>query len=63
MGVQRIVGKGRSVKYFYEVTTSKVFSASSTRRQAIAAGGNAEASIPTAISIVNSSFPHTATGL
>ena len=42
------------------VATSKVFSACSIRRQTTAAGGNAEASIPRAISIVNSS-PHTAT--
>ena len=55
-GVQRIEGTGRSVKYivyFDEVATSKVFSARSIRRQATAAGGDAEASIPTAISIVN----------
>ena len=57
-GVQRINGKGRSVKciiYFYEVATLKAFSARSIRRHSTAAGGNAEASIPTAISIANSS--------
>ena len=53
-GVQRINGKGRSVKriiYFYEVATLKAFSARSIRRHSTAAGGYAEASIPTAISI------------
>ena len=62
-GVQRIEGKGRSIKYivyFDEVTTSKAFSTRSIRRHSSAAGGDAEASIPTAISIVNSS-PHSAT--
>ena len=62
-GVRRIEGKGRSVKYIVycdEVATSKVFSARRIRRQTTAAGGNVEASIPTAISIVNNS-PHTAT--
>ena len=57
-GVQRINGKGRSVKciiYFYEVANLKAFSARSIRRHSTAAGGNAEASIPTAISIANSS--------
>ncbi|KAL5491882.1 hypothetical protein EMCRGX_G017248 [Ephydatia muelleri] len=56
--VQRIDGKGRSVKYivyFDEVATSKAFSARSIRRHSTAAGGNAEASIPTAISISSSS--------
>ena len=59
VSVQRIEVKGRSVKYivyFDEVTTSKVFSARSIRLQITAAGGNAEASIPRAISIVNSSL-------
>ena len=59
VGVQRIEVKGRSVKYivyFDDVTTSKVFSARSIRLQITAAGGNAEASIPRAISIVNSSL-------
>ena len=54
----RINGKGRSVKciiYFYEVATLKAFSARSIRRHSTATGGNAEASIPTAISIANSS--------
>ena len=57
-GVQRINGKGRSVKciiYFYEGATLKAFSARSIRRHSTAAGGNAEASIPTAISIAISS--------
>ena len=52
------MGKGRSVKYivyFDEVATSKAFSTCSIRRQSAAAGGNAEASIPTAISLANSS--------
>ena len=56
--VQRIDGKGCSVKYivyFDEVATSKAFSARSIRRHSTAAGGNAEASIPTAISISSSS--------
>ena len=56
--VERIDGKGRSVKYivyFDEVATSKAFSARSIRRHSTAAGGNAEASIPTAISISSSS--------
>ena len=62
-GVQRIEGKGRSIKcivYFDEVAASKAFSARSIRRRSSAAGCDAEASIPTAISIVNSS-PHSAT--
>ena len=63
VGVQRIEGKGRSVKYivyFDEVATSKMFSSRRIRRQTTVAGGNVEASIPRAISIVNS-FPHMAT--
>ena len=55
--VQRIDGKGRSVKYFDELATSKAFSTRSIRRHSTAAGGNAEASIPTAISIANMQFP------
>ena len=58
--MQRVEGKGRSIVYFDEVATSKAFSARSIRRHSSAAGGDAEASIPTAISIVNSS-PHSAT--
>ena len=61
--MQRIEGKGRSIKYivyFDEVATSKAFSVRSIRRHSSAAGGDADASIPTAISIVNSS-PHSAT--
>ena len=56
-GVQRINGKGCSFKciiFFNEVATLKAFSARSIRRHSTA-GGNAEASIPTAISIQNSS--------
>ena len=56
--MQRIDGKGRSVEYivyFDEVATSKAVSTCSIRRHSTAAGGNAEASIPTAISIAKSS--------
>ena len=52
------LGKGCSLKciiYFNEVATLKAFSTRSIRRHSTAAGGNAEASIPTAISIANSS--------
>ena len=61
--MQRVEGKGRSIKYivyFDEVATLKAFSAHSIKRYSTAAGGNAEASIPTAISIYNSS-PNPAT--
>ena len=50
--VQRIEGKGRCIKYivyFDEVATSKAFSVRSIRRHSSAAGGDADASIPTAI--------------
>ena len=56
--MQRIEGKGCSIKYIVyidEIATSKAFSARSIRRHSSAAGGDAESSIPTAISIVNSS--------
>ena len=45
----------KGVIYINEVATLKAFSARNIRQHSTAAGGNAEASIPTATSIANSS--------
>ena len=57
--VQRIEGKGRSIKYivyFDEIATPKAFSTRSIRRHSTTAGSNTEASIPTPISILRYEF-------